>query len=303
MAYTRKVGADHPGLFVFVLDRSGSMNTDWPGNTTGTPIVKAEFLAEILNKVLREMGALSVKQGGISHRCDLALIGYEGSKAFSLWEGGLKGRDVVGIPDVVDNPLGEFTRTEQKPDGLGGFNEVEKRYKYWIEAAAGGNTPMAAALRKARELVEVWLEDPKHRDSFPPVVIHITDGMPTDDKKQALAEAQKIKDLETTDGKALLITIHVPDGYPSPILFPLDESHLPPADESAKFLFEMASVLPNEMYESAVGAGLPVKPGCRLMIMNADAYAVAKLVNWGSSAGGAREDFRPAAPAAAGVDA
>ena len=54
------------------------------------------------------------------------------------------------------------------------------------------------------------------------------------------------------------------------------------ADATAQFLFEMASPFPMELLESALGKGLPVKPGCRLMIMNASAEAAGKLIHWGT---------------------
>ena len=38
---------------------------------------------------------------------------------------------------------------------------------------------MLAAFTKAREIIEKWLPD--HQTSFPPVVINISDGMPSDD--------------------------------------------------------------------------------------------------------------------------
>jgi hypothetical protein len=278
---------------VFVLDRSGSMALDWPGNTTGTPIIKAEFLSEVFNKVIREIGACSLGSGGIKHRCDIALIGYDGGRAYSLWGGGLAGRDVVGIPDIISNPLGELTTTVSIPDPEQGMVQKEKKLKYWIEPDHGGSTPMGAALKMARETVERWLQDPKHQDSFPPVIIHITDGVPDSGQEStALAEAKAIQQLSTSDGNALVITIHIPDGTAERSLFPATEADLPSNDAPARLLFDMASRLPDELYEQALGAGLMVRPGCKLMIMNADAQAVTCLVNWGSSVGGAKGDVR-----------
>ena len=166
MSYRRTVGEDHPGLFVFVLDQSGSMGANWPGNTASATLVKAQFLSNIINKVIREIGANAVTPARIKHRCDIALIGYEGGKAFSLWGKALQGRDVVSIPDVVQNPLGTSTVKEQKPDPVEGVIEVERKFDYWIEPAVGGGTPMGQALGKAHQVIETWLQDAGHRDSF-----------------------------------------------------------------------------------------------------------------------------------------
>src|SRR5450432_3227279 len=109
MKYQRTVGQDHPGLFVFVLDQSGSMAFDWPGNTSSEGVNKAQFLANIISKVIRDIGANAVSPAGLKNRCEIALIGYEGGKAYSLWGGNLSGRDIVGIPEIVQNPLGSFS--------------------------------------------------------------------------------------------------------------------------------------------------------------------------------------------------
>lgn len=289
MAYSRTVGQDHPGLFVFVLDQSGSMASKWMGDPSQNAI-KAEALSDILNGAIREIGARSQKGGKPVHRCDIGLIGYEGRNVTSLWGGKIANKDLVGIEEVTASALEEHSVKVKVPDGRGGFVESDQTLQFWLKPKTGGGTPMAEGLSKARGMVETWLNsDPNHSDSFPPVVIHITDGMPNDDQA-ARIEAEKVRGLATNDGNVLLINIHVPDGIGYPILYPASEADLPPNSAEAKLLFDMSSNLPAEMYESAVGAGLPVKPGCKLMIVNANADSVATLIQWGSSAGGQKQD-------------
>jgi len=262
------------------------MASGWPGDSSGSGLKKAQFVCTIVNNVIREIGANCVGSAGLKHRCDIALIGYEGSSAFNLWADKLSGRDVVPIPEIIQNPLGTLSRTEQKADPIEGVIEVKREYNYWFEPKAGGGTPMGQALTKARHIIEAWLQHETHRDSFPPVVIHITDGVPNQTERQmASDEANAIKSLSTSDGNALLITIHVPDGYGQTLLFPLSPADLPAGDASAELLYQMASVLPNELIETT--GTLNVRPGARLMIMNADAMAVKELVTWGTSTSGA----------------
>src|SRR5258707_1372067 len=110
MSYRRTVGEDHPGLFVFLIDCSGSMGYNWPGSSASAGIKKAQFAADVLNKTIREIGANAVGRERIKHRCDIAVIGYDGTEgATSLWGGGLAGRWAVGIPEIVANPLGTLT--------------------------------------------------------------------------------------------------------------------------------------------------------------------------------------------------
>lgn len=284
MAYSKKVGADSPGLIVFVLDQSGSMSADWPASQLPQPIAKAEALADILNSAIREIGARSVKGNDISPRCDLAVIGYEGDDVESQWGGALAGRDIVSIKDVIPNPMGEDDMQAQMPDGRGGLVEVNKKVKYWIEAKAGGGTPMGRAMAEARRLIEQWLREPSHQKSFPPVVIHVTDGLPQDEKA-AIQEAESIRQLRTDDGNVLVINVHLPEGVSYPVAFPVSSSDLPPGSDAANLLFAMSSTLPSEMLSSAQDSQLPVKAGCKLMIVNGNATMVTQLIQWGSSRG------------------
>lgn len=284
MPYRRSVGSDHPGLFVFLLDCSGSMAAPWPGDSASSGMIKAEFVANVFNKTVREFGAISLNK----RRCDIAVIGYDSSAgATSLWEGKLAGQDAVSIVDIVNNPIGTFEREEQKADPELGVITVKRKIDYWLKPTTGGSTPMGMGLAKARYIIEKWLTNEAHMNSFPPVVIHVTDGIPDSSERQlALDEAEKIKSLATSDGNVLIFTVHLPDGNGKTVLFPGTESDLPAADASAKLLYTMSSMLPDEMMGNALEAGLPVSHGCRLMVLNADAMAAAKMIQFGSTGTG-----------------
>lgn len=58
----------------------------------------------------------------------------------------------------------------------------------WNDMAAQGRTPMGAAIRLLRDLVENEAAVP--RRAFTPTVVLVSDGRPTDDWKEALAELQ-----------------------------------------------------------------------------------------------------------------
>ncbi len=284
MPYKRSVGADHPGLFVFLLDCSGSMAASWPGDSASGSMIKAEFVANVFNKTVREFGAMSLNK----RRCDIAVVGYDSTAgATSLWEGKLRGHEAVSIVDIVNNPLGTFERDEQKADPEAGVIVVKRKIDFWLKPTTGGSTPMGTGLAKARSIVELWLSNPAHTNSFPPVIIHVTDGKPDNTEKQmALDEAEKLKQLATADGNVLVFTVHLPDGNGQTVLFPSSENDLPAGDDSAKLLYTMSSVLPDEMVGNALEAGLPVTSGCRLMVLNADAMAAAKMIQFGSTGTG-----------------
>ena len=276
MAYSRKVGVDNPSLIVFVLDQSGSMAADWPGSQLPQPVAKAEALADILNGAIRDIGARCVRANDISPRYDIAIIGY-GDTVSSQWGGMLAGQSIVNIKGVVSNPLGIEKRQIQLSDGRGGLIDVDKQIMYWIEAKAGGGTPMGRAMAEAHRLIEQWLREPLHQRSFPPVVIHITDGMPQDEPL-AMREAESIRQLRTDDGNVLIINIHLPECISYLVAFPVSASDLPPGDKPANLLFGMSSTLPDEMLESALNSMLPVKANCKLMIANAEVKIVIRLI-------------------------
>ena len=53
------------------------------------------------------------------------------------------------------------------------------KFPVWFDPKSLGGTPMRAALSKTMETVAGWCEDP--RDSYPPTILHVTDGQSTDD--------------------------------------------------------------------------------------------------------------------------
>ena len=102
-------------------------------------------------------------------------------------------------------------------------------------------TPMCAALDYVRKIAESWCTS--HPQSFPPVVIHLTDGEPTDGDPLPYAEA--LKSLSTEDGQLLLFNCHISESQANPVVFPNSEQIL--GDELAKALFRMSSELPDKL--------------------------------------------------------
>ena len=279
MSYKKSMGGDNPGLFVFVLDQSGSMGEAWPQSPKHR---KADALADVLNNTLAEIGARCVKgEGRVSNRCEIALLGYEGSKVGSVWGGQLQGQEIVSISEISTNPLDIEKRKVMHENGKGGIIEVEEDVPVWIKANTGGGTPMKKALAHALKLVQNWL--PNHPDAFPPIVIHVTDGEPTGstpDERDPSPEATAIRNLATSDGHALLVNINIHSNSPVKALFPKDAADLPGNDAGAQLLFEMSSIIPDELVEVGRNEGLNMLPGSRLMVLNADAVDVIRLIQF-----------------------
>lgn len=106
---------------------------------------------------------------------------------------------------------------------------------------------MCEAFRLTRGLLNEWLQG--HNHSFPPVVLHLTDGESTDDDPSNIA--QEILSLGTSDGQVLLCNCHVSSRHAMKIEYPSDESRLP--DDFARTLFRISSPLPGYAEEKARG--------------------------------------------------
>jgi len=81
---------------------------------------KADVVADALNRLLTELAIRSAKEEGVRDYFHVAIIGYGGRSVQSAFGGALKGRDLVPISQVADNPLRVDQRTRLKSDGAGG---------------------------------------------------------------------------------------------------------------------------------------------------------------------------------------
>lgn len=243
--YTARMTRETPSAFVFLLDQSGSMEDEIL--FAGKNMSKAEAVATIVNSLLNNLLDNCSKGNEIQDYFDLAIIGYGKTNMESAfaWEGNLAGRSFVK-PSELDVHYLEKTEIEVEDDN--GWGEPGITYdiiKKWINPIADGLTPMCHALNLAAEVLEKWIVEHQHRDSFPPVVVNITDGNATDAKEPQLLEAaRRIKNLHTTDGHVLLLNIHLSTTGGEPVIFPAKPEHLPNAP-FARLLYDMSSEMPD----------------------------------------------------------
>ena len=240
-------------------------------NYAGTS--KAVFAARAVNRTIYEILAYCTAGEKMKDRCHLTVIGYGNRTEMIL--GGLPS-------EIKDPPHGHETLKKKISDGAGGLIEVDDTLGLWVMPTHGNGTPMAKAFEMAVELVQAWTHD--NPDNFPPVVFNITDGVP-DDPEAAKQAAQRLAGLGTSDGKVLIFNCHLGNGTP--------ESKLPasPAsltDSGAQLLFEMSSVLPQELFKLAQNAELFPQEGSRAFGMNASPELFIKLLTFGSVVGAGR---------------
>lgn len=253
----------NPGLILILIDQSGSMEEEYSGNRS-----KAEFAALAINRCVYEIIAACTVGEKIKDRCHVIIIGYGNDTA----------KMIVGdtVSELHKKPKRKDPIMQKVSDGAGGLIEVAMSMPVWLDPAAAGGTPMAEAFREARGLCELWIQE--HLNNFPPVVINVTDGAPSDGAA-AEAEARALLNLRTTDGQLILLNAHIGASGGPQIILPNSE----PADPYARFLYQLSSELPQPMAKAAINAGLNVAPQARGCIFNANAETLVKLLTFGSN--------------------
>jgi hypothetical protein len=269
MPYSAEISRANPTCFLFLIDQSRSMLQPMAGAPGKT---KAEAVADAINHLLYTLVLRCVWGNNVLDRFHVGVIGY-GLHVSAALGGNLAGRDLVPIGELARNPL----RVEQRPQpGDGGTAGQTIRFPIWFEPTADGNTPMCATLNRAGTLLAGFLVD--HPDSFPPIVINITDGKANDGDPEPLAG--RLKQLSSTDGGVLLFNLHLSEKSGERIEFPDQEASLP--DPFARLLFRMSSPLPPALWAAAREKGLRAGPGTRGFVFNADLDSVIRSLDIGT---------------------
>lgn len=255
-----------PGLMVILLDQSGSMTDLYTGGDT-----KAVFATKAVNRMINTIIDKNFDGTAPKNRCFISIIGYN-----------------TTVREVRSDSIVQFASTpiridiikRKVSDGAGGLVEQDFRLPVWIEPVAEGLTDMASAFQTANQLVGKWINDKPQNPA--PVVINISDGLPTSDMNETISAAKTLMSLNCADGSVLLFNAHIHvDG--SKIIFPNSADLL--SSDHAKFLFEISSTIPESYKPAAQKNELNVSDGARGCMFEADADGLVKLIDFGSSKG------------------
>lgn len=278
MMYQSEISRSNPGCFLFLVDQSGSMLD----NLGGSKKPKCDAVATAINRAINELIHNCVRdEVEPRYYFDVGVIGYttddnNNARVGSLLNhGSLAGRKLVSVVDLAANPLD--TEIRQRDDGLGGLITV--KFDIWYRnppSAAMQGTPMNAALNHCYSILSEWCS--AHTNSFPPIVIHLTDGQSADGDPEDAANG--LKALFTNDGNLLLFNCHLSETPGEGVLFPTAENQL--GDEFSRLLFRMSSLLPEKMLALALEKNLPASAGARGMAFNADMVKMLQLINVGT---------------------
>ncbi|CAM5398346.1 hypothetical protein GCM10010329_58480 [Streptomyces spiroverticillatus] len=276
MTYQQRIDRGRPGCFLFLVDQSWSMHEP----IGGSDIPKAQVLSETTNDVLYAVLIECTKnvREDPRHYFDVGVIGYGGPDGVAPLVGDGKSQGLVPSSSLPSYAR-VVTREKLAADENGRYRLVSRRTMVWLDPVWQGSTPMCAALRQARQLLKGWVS--AHRDSFPPIVLHITDGISTDgDPRRAAAQLRK---LGTADGNVLLFNLHLSAQNQETVYFPTTPpSH---SDENSRLLFEMSSELPMSLVEEA-GYEKQILPGARGFVYNADVPELIDFMRIGTATTG-----------------
>jgi len=241
MPYKKRISRANPGLIAFVLDDSGSMKDSLPG--TSDP--KYAWTSRYFGVILKELTVRSTEMKGdqfeIKPRYFTTVILYGGAPQF--W--GTPGMDIQATVE-------KYTQAGNTL-GLGGQL---------------GGTDTAAAFRMTFDYLSQAVRDERFKDSFPPTLFHVTDGMSHTDPT---AVADQVKGLSTADGNVLVVNGYIGTQtalrYKGAEDFPgyVDVSEVGSSEDNIR-LFNMSSEVPESMRANLIEDGIfpKLRAGARL---------------------------------------
>ncbi len=254
--YQAEISRDHPALILFLFDCSYSMSETY-GSTN---MSRGAFLAGLCNKTIDQVILACEKGTRIRAYFELGILGY-GDGAEIL-------KPVQSIIDLAHNPL----KMEQ-----GDIDGVPIEKPVWLEdPTQRANTDMKAGFSLAYDVLNRWAK--AHPASFPPVLLHVSDGEWTTGKP--ISTARKIQvNVRTDDGACIIMNIHIGDNLSEVIIFPSLE---PVGDKHRKALFQMSAVLPDSFLQRARETYSHVPDDARGYMFNAQPDDLSKFFDIGT---------------------
>jgi len=270
--FSAEISRTNPTCLLFLIDQSSSMDGPFAGQPGKK---KSDGVADAINRLLQNLVLKCAKSDGIRDYFHVGVIGY-GREVKPILAGTTPARPLLPISAIANAPLRVEQRKRLVDDGGGGLIEQSFRFPIWFEPTANGSTPMNGAVLLAKSIISLFVAT--YPDCFPPLVLNLTDGQPTD--ANPLVASEELKALTSSDGNVLMFNAHLSSTPSSPLAFPSDEAGFP--DVFAKLLFRMSSVLPAKMLAAAQEEGFSVKENPRGFVFNADLISVIRFLEIGT---------------------
>jgi hypothetical protein len=239
---------------------------------------KAEFVANVLNKTIYQFIIRCTRADGVRNYFDLGVLAYGGGGVATGFGGALAQSAIHSLSNVELNPLRIDMRSKKVSDGAGGVVDQEIKFPVWFDPQSNGGTPMCDALKRIAAMLVEWCNN--HDRSYPPTVIHVTDGASTDGNPEAIA--QQLQQISTNDGQCLLFNLHIDVAEGAELIFPSNESVLP--DANSKMLFRCSSPFPPHLVKPAQDKGYNVSTDSKFFGYRANIQGIVDFFDIGTRA-------------------
>lgn len=239
--YSSIISEGNPVGVFFILNQSDP--TKEIISFDSTEMSKASAECGIIDQVINELIVQNTSNGVIDDRYNIAVLGY-GDYVFNC----LKGKGIQSLNELNDNPI--FVKTHIKEIRTRqGAKTIEQKRPVWVKPRSRGGAYLNKALNSVKKLVDKWTEE--HMDSFPPIIIHITEyRYHGAEDSEMIQLAKEIKSLLTNDGNALFFNIHLTwNENTVPVVFPSNESKISESYYGSMY-YLMSSVLPQSFYNN-----------------------------------------------------
>lgn len=285
--YTRRFSRRYPGLFIILLDQSGSMGQIVEGQN----YTKADYATTALNNLIYKMVQSARFESSTGERRKygyLSIFGYGDSVYPLLSPSG----DPIDIPFLGKRPRGTVQTVRDVLDThTQSYQKVVENRPFWIEPLYRGRTQMAGAFTLARDVARRWLNaNPEpgqapRQECFPPIIINITDGE-HNGEGDPLALAQEIRSEGTQQGGILIFNCHFTHEIVQSCIFPGSVNETFHLDSPfAQAMFEMSSIIPEPLRRKAsleLLQGQQMSDTARGFVYNADTDILVKFLHWGT---------------------
>jgi hypothetical protein len=276
VSHTAAIDRSNPTAVLFLIDQSASM-----ADRMASGLTKAEQVCNVLNRTVKNLIDRCTRAKGdsgyeVRDYFHIGVLGYGENGPRNALHGVLAESVMNPLSLLEKAPLRIEEKLRRTDDGAGGVMQQAIKFPVWVEPTANGGTPMCAALLAAAEEIAAWCQ--QHESSYPPTLLHITDGESTDGDPTGLA--MDLRSLRTQDGEVLLYNLHISSRGDAPVVFPETGTSLP--DGFAELLFRISSPLPPHLVEFATTRELQLSPNSRGFVFNADAVQLVDFFDIGT---------------------
>lgn len=185
-----RISEVHPTAIVFVVDQSCSMARGTDLDNVDYDYISDLAALSVNNQIDSFLKRCITEDGVVNHLYDIAVIGY-GNGVSMAWNGTLADKafhSPLELLSHVKEPSDQFRWVDAKDSETRGRCDLAFEYVY--------------------RLLSEWTEREENRFSYPPTVIHISDGdVKREYQRDFLLSAEKLKALHTETGHVIVWNI------------------------------------------------------------------------------------------------